>query len=250
MIQFLLVMFVLAFVCEFIDTSIGGGYGTILTPLSLSMGISPLVIVPAILFSEICTGFTGGFFHHKFNNVDFKIVGIDFIFGFLGIGIGIFTGVRISIFLLKLWIGLIVLVCGILMVFTVKNRYIVKGKFKAKNDIPLTMLCSFNKGMSGGGYGPVSTAGLIAIRAPPKKAVGSTILSEGIVCLIGYIMFISIGKASIQLNPLTIAITIGALLASLPAAYCTNKIDSKKLKLIIAIFIIILGIWTLTKLFI
>jgi len=179
-------MFILAFICEFIDTSIGGGYGTILTPVALSIGLSPLTIIPAILFSEICTGFVGGYFHHRFGNLDWRIVGVDFIFGFLGIALGVVTGIRISSFLLKLWIGLIVLACGILMLFSLKNRYIVKGKFKLQNDVPLTLLCSFNKGISGGGYGPVSTAGLIAVKASPKKAVGSTIMSEGIVCLMGF----------------------------------------------------------------
>jgi len=57
------------------------------------------------------------------------------------------------------------------------------------------------------------------------------------------------GKASLSLNPLTITITLGALLSSFPAAYATKKINSEKLKTIIAIFIFVLGVWTLSKLF-
>lgn len=243
----LILLFFLAFLCELIDTSIGGGYGTILTPVGMSIGISPLTIIPAILFSEILTGFLGGYAHHRLKNVNFRIVGIDFVFGFVGIAIGVLTGISIPAHIMKMWIGLVILGCGILMLFSLRERYIVKGDFKLRNDIPLTLICSFNKGISGGGYGPVSTAGLISIKADPKKSVGSTILSEGIVCLMGFFMFMAVGRASIYLNPLTIALTAGACLAVFPAAYITKKTSPKTLKWVIAIFIICLGVWTLSK---
>ena len=101
----------------------------------------------------------------------------------------------------------------------------------------------------GGGYGPVSTAGLIIIKANPKKAVGSTILSEGIVCVMGFLILTMLGKASISLNPLTISITIAACLATLPGAYITKKINPDQLKLIIATFIVLLGVYTIFKAF-
>ncbi len=239
------VFFLMAFLCELIDTSIGGGYGTILVPFAIALGTDALIIIPAVLFSEICTGFLGGFFHYRFKNMDFRIVGLDFILGFVGITIGVLTGISIPSRILNTWIGLIVLGCGVLMLFTLKERYIVKGGFKLRNDVPLSLLCSFNKGLSGGGYGPVSTAGLIAVKAPPKKAVGSTILSEGIVCLMGFIVFVMAGKASFQLNPLTICITTAACLATFPGAYITHKVATKRLKLIIAGFILCLGAYAL-----
>ncbi|KPV62012.1 MAG: Sulfite exporter TauE/SafE [Candidatus Bathyarchaeota archaeon BA2] len=247
--ELLIFLFVMAFICELIDTSIGGGYGTILTPVAISIEIPLVVIIPAILFSEICTGFGGGLCHHKFKNVDFKVVGLDFLLGFVGITSGILTGISIPPFWWRFWIATIVLGCGILMLFTLKERYIVKGEFRLRNDIPLTIVCSFNKGISGGGYGPVSTAGLIAIKANPKKAVGSTILSEGLVCFIGFAIFVLLGKASWQLNPLTFCITIGALLATYPAAWITAKLGAYKLKALVAVLIIFLGIWSFIKLF-
>ena len=241
--------FILAFFCEFIDTSIGGGYGTILTPVAIAFGINPLVIIPAILFSEICTGFVGGFAHHYFGNVNWKIVMVDGTLGLIGILLGVFVGVSISPTIMKLWIGIIILSCGILLILSLNKIYLVKH-FKLKNDIPLTLLCSFNKGLSGGGYGPVSTAGLIIVKADPKKAVGSTIFSEGIVCLIGFIVYVLLGKASLMLNPLTITITVGALLATLPAAYISNRLPREVLVKVISVFMMVLGVYTLLKVFI
>ena len=83
-----LVLFVIAFVCEFIDSSLGMGYGTILSPLLIIMGFDPLVAVPAILLSQAFGGFTAAVFHHQFENAsfsprsrDFKIVFVISSFG-------------------------------------------------------------------------------------------------------------------------------------------------------------------------
>ena len=43
----------LAFVCEFVDSTLGMGYGTSLTPILLLMGFEPLQVVPAVPFSII-----------------------------------------------------------------------------------------------------------------------------------------------------------------------------------------------------
>ena len=40
---------ILALSCEYIDASIGMGYGTALTPLLLVIGFLPLDVVPAVL---------------------------------------------------------------------------------------------------------------------------------------------------------------------------------------------------------
>ena len=43
----------LAFVCEFIDSTLGMGYGTSLTPILLLMGLEPLQVVPAVLYDGV-----------------------------------------------------------------------------------------------------------------------------------------------------------------------------------------------------
>ena len=62
---------VLAFFAEYIDSTLGMGYGTTLTPLlMLLFGFGPLQIVPAVLFSELVTGLLAGFTHHSMGNVE------------------------------------------------------------------------------------------------------------------------------------------------------------------------------------
>ena len=48
-----LAIFFAALACEFMDSSLGMGYGTTLTPLLLMAGFEPLQIVPAILLHAL-----------------------------------------------------------------------------------------------------------------------------------------------------------------------------------------------------
>jgi hypothetical protein len=60
----------MAFLAELVDSTLGMGYGTTLTPLMmLIFGLEPLQIVPAVLLSELITGLAAGFSHHSFGNV-------------------------------------------------------------------------------------------------------------------------------------------------------------------------------------
>jgi len=71
----LVIVIVSGFVMEVVDAAIGMGYGTILTPVLLMMGFDPLMIVPAVLVSQLIGGLLVSFFHHKFKNVNFAIGG-------------------------------------------------------------------------------------------------------------------------------------------------------------------------------
>ena len=73
----LLGMVVMAFICEYMDSTLGMGYGTTLTPVLLIMGYEPLQVVPAVLVSELFSGLLAGALHHKEGNVDFKPKIID-----------------------------------------------------------------------------------------------------------------------------------------------------------------------------
>ena len=55
-----LAVFIMALACEYLDSSLGMGYGTTLTPILLLAGFAPLDIVPAILLSEALTGAAAG----------------------------------------------------------------------------------------------------------------------------------------------------------------------------------------------
>ena len=155
-----LALLVFAFVCEFIDSSLGMGYGTILTPSLLIIGFDPLVVVPAVLLSQAFGGLSASVFHHQFENVsfrpdskDFKIVLIISGFGIVATVFAALISINLPKIILKTYIGIMVLVMGFIILL---NRTFI---FSWGKMIAIGIISAFNKGISGGGFGPVVTGG-------------------------------------------------------------------------------------------
>ena len=175
---------VLAFFCEYMDSTLGMGYGTTLTPVLLLFGFTPMQIDPAVLLSELVSGLLAGFFHHREGNVNlkpttadiFKITNMLRPLGYIdtfkktvplhlkvalllsacsivGTVAAVFVAVNIPKFWLKMYIGCLVLAMGIIILICLNKEF----KFSWKKITFLGTIASFNKGMSGGGYGPVVT---------------------------------------------------------------------------------------------
>lgn len=244
----LILLMPLAFVCEFIDSSLGMGYGTSLTPILLLLGFHPLQVVPAVLLSEFVTGMTAAFFHHSVRNVDFspkskdaKVAGVLSAFAVVGTVASVLVAVKLPPEILKIWIGVIVIAMGVAILVSF-NR---SPRFSWTRIMGLGTLASFNKGMSGGGYGPVVMGGQLLSGIGVKNAVGITSLSESVTCLVGVIMYLAL-KSSVDwvLAPWLMA---GAVLSVPFAAHTLKRIPEKKAKVVIAVIILLLGGLTLAK---
>jgi len=264
---------VLAFFCEYVDSTLGMGYGTTLTPVLMFFGFSPMQVVPAVLLSELVTGLLAGFFHHRAGNVNlkpatadiFKIANMLSPLGYIekfkktvplhlkialllavcsiaGTVGAVFLAVNIPQFWLKLYIGCLVLAMGI-VIFACLNK---SFKFSWKKVTFLGLIASFNKGMSGGGYGPVVTGGQILSGVEGKSAVGITSLAEGLTCLVGVITYVFVSRSAIDWR-LAPWIVVGAVLSVPLSAKSVKIISAKKLKLAIATLTIILGAVTIFK---
>jgi len=247
--EFSVLIIILAFLCEYVDSSLGMGYGTTLTPLLLIMGYQPLQIVPAVLLSELITGLSAGFLHHKAKNVNLKVGTKDFkismvmagcsVFGTL---IAVFIAVKVSTFHIKLYIGILVLTMGILILATLRKTF----SFSWKKITSLGLLAAFNKGISGGGYGPLVTSGQILSGVNSKNAIGITSLAEGLTCLVGVIAYLLYTNHTIQWR-LAPSLIVGAILSVPFAAFTVQKIKANHLRLIVGIATLILGLFTLGK---
>ena len=248
-IELSILIIVLAFICEYIDSSLGMGYGTTLTPLLLIMGYNPLQIVPAVLLSELITGLSAGFMHHKAKNVNLKVGTKDFkiamvmaacsVFGSL---VAVFVALNVPVLYVKLYIGILVLSMGIIILATLSRTF----KFSWKKITSLGLLAAFNKGISGGGYGPLVTGGQILSGVNSKNAIGITSLAEGLTCLVGVATYLVFTNHTIEWN-LAPSLVIGAIISVPLAALTVKKFGAGRLKLIVGIATLILGSLTLGK---
>lgn len=243
-----IVLLLLAFFAEYIDSSLGMGYGTTLTPLLMLMGFSPLHIVPAVLLSESISGISAGLLHHSFGNVDlkpgsssFKTMIVLAACSIVGTVIAVLLAVSLPKFYVKLYIGIMILLIGIFILFG--KRY--AGRFSLKKIIALGTIAAFNKGISGGGYGPLVTGGQVISGVPEKNAIGITSFAEGIVCVVGFILYISL-KGLPQWH-LAIPLILGALMSVPLATWTVRILPSDLIRKSIGYVTTFLGILTLLK---
>jgi uncharacterized membrane protein YfcA len=251
LLHFSVLIIIMAFLCEYIDSSLGMGYGTTLTPLLLLMGYNPLQIVPAILLSELITGLSAAFFHHRMKNTNFKIGAIDLKIALVMAGCSVFGAVaavfvalNLSKFYIKLYIGVLVFAMGVLILATLKRKF----KFSWKKISSIGLLAAFNKGISGGGYGPLVTSGQILSGVESKNAIGITSLAEGLTCLVGVITYFSFTNHTVDWS-LSPSLILGAILSVPLATYTVKKFKGGPLRLIVGIATLLLGMFTLGKLF-
>ncbi len=142
-------------------------------------------------------------------------------------------------------------------------------KFSWNKLIGIGILSAFNKGLSGGGFGPVVTSGQILAGQNHKNAIGVTTLAEAPICLVGFMTFI-IGRTVHELNgnviqtpfseftvklfspqmfqwELILALLLGSIFVAPFGAFTTKTLNQKSLHNMVGVLITVLGLWTLYK---
>lgn len=263
-----LLIIVLALFCELLDCSLGMGYGTILSPALLIAGFEPLAVIPAVLLSQAFGGLSASIFHHQYRNVDFswgsKDLKLFFLIGGGGVLAVVFaaaTSINIPKQALKTYIGVLVLIMGVLTLLR------PTFDFSWRRMIAVGVLSAFNKGMSGGGFGPVVTGGQILSGQEHRAAIGVTTLAEAPICISGYFAYL-IGLAAATLKgpvldipvatfgaamfgarafqwELLLALTLGSLVATPFGPLLTRVIERNVMRHLVAWLIIGLGVWAL-----
>ena len=151
--EIILAVIVAAFLMELIDSTVGGGFGTVLSPLLLIFGYDPIAVVASILLSEILTGFTVGILHDRASSLeimksyDAKLtLGIFMISGIIASLFAMVVVISINATFVKIYIALLVIAMGLIMLY---NRN-AERFYSHKTTTGLGLLCGFNKAISGG----------------------------------------------------------------------------------------------------
>jgi uncharacterized membrane protein YfcA len=252
---------------EYIDATIGMGYGTTLTPLLLLLGFLPLQVVPAVLLAQFIAGLVAAFLHPGAGNVifdfrkdeehkitkrigslgymprsgDAKVALLLVMCGVVGVIVAVLVALQMPPFYLTLYIGIIVLAMGIMVLVKYKSTI----NFSWKRIIGIGVLASFNKGMSGGGYGPLIVSGQILSGVGTKNSIGITALAEGITCFVGVLVYWIVGtRVDWVLAPYLV---IGSLISVPFSVYTVKKMPLREFTFIIGLATTTLGIVTLAK---
>lgn len=191
----------------------------------------------------------------KHLTTDTKVIFILIGFGLIGAIISPILSVVFDdnvnfLFGMEIYIGLMVFVMGIIAI-VLRNKELTVN---FKKIIALGFIGGFNKGISGGGYTPITVVGQMLAGREGKNALASTIFSKTAVSFVGGLSYIlahiiesqSIGMAItweyLELAPYLI---IGAIFAAPLAAFVTKISENKWIKITVGYATIFLGLFSL-----
>lgn len=236
-------------VCGYVDSTLGMGYGTTLSPILIAgFGYSPFEVVPSILFSQLIGGILGAIAHHRVGNVRLtpgeRPFAVAMVLAACSIG-GAFVAVKVATgipeWTLKMLIAVIVLAMGIMILLLRDYR----RRFTWRKIAVLGAVASFNKVVSGGGYGPVIVAGQVVSGIDAKNAIGITSLAEALTCVSGLAAY-ALGTGRMPWG-VAIPMAVGAALAVPLAAVTVKLIPAKRFTLAVGAATLILGGYAVCK---
>jgi hypothetical protein len=240
----------LALVCEYVDSTLGMGYGTTLTPILLLAGFDPIQIVPSVLLSEFVTGVLAGLLHQEFGNVSFargsrslRVVLVLAGCSVMGTLVAVLIAVNVPVWALRAYVGVLVLAVGVVILLTIGKTF----PFSWSKVVGLGLVAALNKGLSGGGYGPLVTGGQVLSGVGEREAIGITSLAEGVACLVGVAAYALSGGTNIDWS-LAPSLVLGAVLSVPLAAFSVSKMPLRKMRWAIGSAVTALGAFTLVKL--
>jgi len=243
--QEFLVFFAIGIFAQLVDGTLGMGYGATSTSFLLAYGIPPAVSSTGVHVAEMFTTGASAVSHHKFGNINKKLVKHLLIPGVLGSITGAYLlSDVIDGDVIKPFIAVYMIVLAFIIIKKALVKNIVKKKTKR-----LDLLASFGGFMDsvgGGGWGPIVTSTLLGRGRNPRYTIGSVNAAEFAVSFASGVTFMIFGGISGW--QVIIGLILGGVIAAPLAAFLVNKIQRKPMMIAVGILIIILSLRTLSKL--
>ncbi len=243
---------------EFMDATAGMGFGTAITPLLLVMGFDPKQIVPVVMIQQGVAGLIGTFLHKEYGNVEWKFkpmsetVKLWFyiaIPGMLAVMISV-TSVYAIFKLAKVWINLYVcaLLLGMGLISLYQGVASKDRKYRPKMMIGFATLAGFNKGIGGGGYGPVVTIGGLMSGVPAKSMMAVTALCEGTVSTFSIIVWLAMLTGGVVIDYLLLpSMMIATILSAVVAPWATRVFPERVWQYVVPAYSLILAFYATYK---
>lgn len=247
----LTIAFTIGFIAAIIDSSLGMGYGSA-TPLFFILGYRPIIVIPTVLIAQMFAGFSGTIFHQIFENVDItteskdtKITLLFALTGALGMVLAVAIAVNIPEFFVLLYIGLMLIIVGILLIIR------ISFKFSWKRLYLISGIGAFNKAFSGGGYGPITTLGQLMAKRKVEHSVAVSTFSEAFLSGFGFILYFIFAQTFIINLPFLLVMSIAGIIGTPLGALIASRLKKRKklAKSLIGLASIVIGGISIIRLF-
>jgi siroheme synthase-like protein len=239
------IMTLAGFLAQFVDGSMGLGYGTISTTFLLAYGVSPAIVSSRVHSARVFSSGVSGYSHHRFGNINKKLFRTIVIPGVIGAILGATLAyfgkeysnyVRIPLSFYTIYLG----------------YYIVRKAFtrrkagdKVRSAGWLASIGGFMDAFAGGGWGTLVTSTLISKRKNPRYVIGSVCLAEFFVVLASSITFFILLR-SIPLIDIA-GLIAGGVIAAPIAARLAGKLPARTMFIAVGALVILTSCTTLWK---
>lgn len=250
----------LAFVFQSFDSTMGMGFGTAIAPLLIAMGYDPLSVVPMLLLVQSFSGMLAGWLHHDIGNVHFSIKPVNketratVLVATIGIIAALFSiymvyaAIELPASYVETYIGCTVIVMGLIVMLRHRSRW--RQTYRERRLFIFALIAGFNKGIGGGGFGPVVILGAIYSGINEKSAVAFTTLAEGVVSLVGALAFVTLMYQGMAVNyELLPSMLTGSFFAAQISPYLVKIIPQNIYRYIVPIYAILIGGFILIRLY-
>ncbi len=245
--EFFIFLFIGVF-AQLVDGTLGMGYGTTSTSFLLTFGVSPATSSMAVHVAEMFTTGASAISHHKFKNIDKKLVYNLIIPGLVGSVLGAYLlSDVIDGKVIKPYIAFYMLILAILIVIKgLRRKNIVKNTNKGQLNL-LALFGGFMDSIGGGGWGPIVTSTLMGRGGDPRYIIGSVNTAEFAVAFASGVTFILFD--GIMGWQVIVGLIVGGIVAAPISAYLVNKIPRKPITLLVGVLLILLSLRTLYQIF-
>ena len=173
---------------QFIDGTLGMGFGVTSATVLLFLGVSPLTASAATHAAKLPTTLVSGLSHWRAGNVDLPVLLRVALPGALGGFLGAVVLSNISLASAKAWMAGLLIFFGLVIFarfgFGMRLIPTPQGGHKARWLSPIGLVGGFVDATGGGGWGPVVTPSLMTVtRHEPRKVVGTTNAAEFVVAV-------------------------------------------------------------------
>jgi uncharacterized membrane protein YfcA len=238
-----LIFFAIGAFAQLVDGTLGMGYGATSTSFLLAYGVPPLISSTGVHVAEMFTTGASAISHHKFGNINKKLVKHLLIPGVLGSIIGAYLlSDVISGDVIKPFIAVYMIVLAVIIIRKALAKTIVKKKTKKLGY--LATFGGFMDAVGGGGWGPIVTSTLLGRGRNPRYTIGSVNAAEFAISFASGITFMLFG--GIHGWQVIIGLILGGVIAAPLGAYLVNKIKRKPMMVAVGILIILLSLKTLS----
>ncbi|MCD9573479.1 sulfite exporter TauE/SafE family protein [Flavobacterium soyae] len=240
-----LVFFAIGVFAQLVDGTLGMGYGATSTSFLLAYGVPPVVSSTAVHVSEMFTTGASALSHHRFGNINKKLVKHLLIPGVLGSIVGAYLlSDVINGDIIKPFIAVYMIVLAVIIIKKALKKSIIKKKTKKLG--VLAVFGGFMDSVGGGGWGPIVTSTLLGRGRNPRYTIGSVNAAEFAISFASGITFMLFG--GIHGWQVIIGLILGGVISAPLAAYLVNKIKRKPMMVAVGVLIILLSLKTLSKL--